>query len=299
MDFDRLKEFVCIAESGSIKKAAERLGITGATLSARMIHFEKDLGTKLFDRTKNAMMLTPAGEQLLPSALEILRDYRNIQRNIRAAAEHSYHHLRIAVCGTDMPLYLCSFLKQLTASNPHLELELLDDRSHGIVESLHSGVVDIYFAPTMNRFLPKGLSKNIFAASPQLVLLPQTHPLADRTTISIRDLEGECFLLYPQTSEPVIQDFQLQNLASSGISYRTYRTDTSPAFYSSLVSIGKGILLHPASMAHLPPHTVSLHVTDLPYPASSCFFYHRLNPKPDVQAFARDFLAFTHGGNQI
>ena len=103
MDFDRLAEFVAIANCRSIKKAAQELGISSATLSARMLRFEEYLGTTLFHRNREAVTLTPAGQQLLPSAQEILASYEKIHNDMHAAQEHSYHHLRIAICGTNLP----------------------------------------------------------------------------------------------------------------------------------------------------------------------------------------------------
>ena len=57
MEFERFEEFLAIAEHGSIKKAAPELGISSATLSARLIRFEEFVGTPLFERTGDAMAL--------------------------------------------------------------------------------------------------------------------------------------------------------------------------------------------------------------------------------------------------
>ena len=47
MDIERLKEFIEIADSGSLKKAAETLHVSAATLSARLKNFELSLGLPL------------------------------------------------------------------------------------------------------------------------------------------------------------------------------------------------------------------------------------------------------------
>lgn len=292
MDLNRLSEFAAIANSHSIKKAAQELGVSSATLSARMIRFEEYLGTPLFIRSNESITLTQAGHQLLPSALEILASSKKIHREMLAAQEHSYHHLRIAVCGTNLPLYLGPFLDQLNLSNPGIQLEIFDDSQYSIVDGLQSGAVDLYFAPAMEDFAPKGLSKNPISSSTQFVLIPRSHPLADRTMISIRELNNEQFLLYPQTAETIIRDFQLRNLQDSGIQFTTYDTNTASLFYKLLVPVGKGLLLRPTPMMDTTPNTVAIPVSDLKHPATMCFFYDKNNTKPDVQAFARDFPKF-------
>lgn len=292
MDFDRLAEFAAIAKLGSLKKAALELGISSATLSARMIRFEEHLGTPLFIRGRDTLTLTSAGRQLLPSALEILSSYSRISREMQSAQEHSYHQLRIAITGTNLPLYLGPFLDQLNLSNPGIQLEIFDDRQYGIAEGLQSGAVDIYFAPAMADYAPRGLSKNPVSTSTQFVILPRNHRLAERTMVSIRELDGEQFLLYPQTAEPAIRDFQLRNLQDAGIRYTIYDTGTASLFYKLLVPVGKGLLLRPTPMMDLPPNTVGIPVTDLKHPATNCFFYDKSNMKEDVLAFARDFPRF-------
>ena len=289
MDLDRLEEFSAVARLGSIKLAARELGISPATLSARIIKFEKLLGTSLFHRSGSGLTLTEAGECLLPNAMEILRSYKRIQRDVRTIHEHSYNRLRIAITGSTLPMHLGPFLDRLNQDHPNIQIELLDDNRFGIVDGLLSGYVDLYFATVLEDFPCKGLSQNpIFSPTPHIVL-PRSHRLADRTMISIRELDREQFLLYPCTAEPAIRDFQLRNLQDSGIHYTLYDSDTSVRFYKLLVPVGKGLLLRPTPMMDTPPNTVCIPVTDLPHSVTTCFFYNETNPNPDVLAFARDF----------
>ena len=122
--------------------------------------------------------------------------------------------------------------------------------------------------------------------------MPRGHRLANRTMVSIRELDREQFILYPPTAESAIRDFQLRNLQDSGIHYTLYDGDTSTLFYKLLVPVGKGLLLRPTPMMDVPPNAVCLPITGLPHPATMCFFFDKANPKADVQAFARDFPNF-------
>ena len=292
MDFDRLAEFAVVAKNSSIKKAALELGISSATLSARILRLESHFGVPLFNRSGAAVTLTPAGQQLLPSALEILSSYRKIQSEMQAVQAHTYHHLRIAVCGTNLPIYLGPFLDQLNIANPDFQIELIDDSRYSITDGLLSGAVDVYFAPVMEDFRPEALSRNPFAASAQFIVMPRNHRLAERSMISIRELDGESFILYPQTSESAIRDFQLRNLKASEIHYTVYDSETSPIFHKLLVPVGKGLLLRPSPMIDLPPNTVAIPVSDLKYPATPCFFYDKGTQRVDALAFVHDFSQF-------
>lgn len=289
MDLDRLTEFSVVARLGSIKLAARELGLSPATLSARIIKFEELLGTPLFLRNGSGLTLTAAGECLLPNALEILRSYKKIQRDVRAIHEHRYNRLRIAITGSNLPIHLGPFLDRLNLDHPNIQIELLDDNRYGIADGLLSGFVDLYFAPVLDDFSCKGLSQNPILSPAPHIVLPRSHRLADRTMISIRELDREQFLLYPRTAESAIREFQLRNLQDSGIHYTLYDSDTSARFYKLLVPMGKGLLLRPTPMMDTPPNAVCIPVSDLPHPATTCFFYNETNPNPDVLAFANDF----------
>lgn len=292
MDLERLEEFITIAQHGTLKEAAGVLGVSVATLSARLLRFEERLGTPLFYRTGNVLVLTNGGRQLLPNALEILSHYQAIRQDMLRAREHSYNKLRIAISGSSLPLHLGPFLDQLILNHPDMQLELLDDSRYGITDGLSSGAVDIYFAPVLEEPVPRNLFRQYIGSPGEYVLLPRSHPLADRSMISIRELDGERFILYPKTAEPAIRNFQIRNLQDSGIRYSIYESNTAVLFSKLLVPIGKGILLYATHMMDRPPNTVCIPVTDLPHHASICFFYQKINANPDVLAFARDYLTY-------
>lgn len=72
MDLKHLKNFVAIAEAGSISKAASLVHTVQPALSAHLSSLERDLGTQLFIRTSRGVELTDAGEKLLGHAKFIL-----------------------------------------------------------------------------------------------------------------------------------------------------------------------------------------------------------------------------------
>lgn len=292
MDLDRLAEFARAARCGSLKRLSQELGLPQATLAARLKAFEEDLGLELFERSARGLTLTQAGERLLPSAEEILDSLRQLRGELREAERHRYRRLRIAVSGSGLPLYLGPFLDELNLRYPDMSLELLDDSRFSIEDGLRSGAVDIYFAAVTRDFEIPGLTKTMVAASSQYVLLPRSHRLANRTTLSVKELDGESFVLYPRTKENSIRDFQLRNLKASGISYKVYESETSPLFYKLLVPIGKGLILSPRDMMDLPPNTVCISVTDIPFPAAPCFFYDRASLGEETEAFVRDYVIF-------
>jgi DNA-binding transcriptional LysR family regulator len=75
MKINTLKYFIVLAESKSINEAAHKLYISQPSLSKSIQLMEKELGYKLFYRTKQGINLTAAGSHILPDAKKIVKIY--------------------------------------------------------------------------------------------------------------------------------------------------------------------------------------------------------------------------------
>ena len=62
----QLEYFVAIADAGSLRQAAQRLGVTQPTLTVQLRALEEVLGVTLFERTRSATLLTPGGRAYCP-----------------------------------------------------------------------------------------------------------------------------------------------------------------------------------------------------------------------------------------
>ena len=75
MERRQLEYFVAVVQHGGFSRAAEAEHVSQPSLSQAIASLEKDLGTPLFHRVGRTVKLTSAGEVLLPSARQILRDH--------------------------------------------------------------------------------------------------------------------------------------------------------------------------------------------------------------------------------
>lgn len=60
-----LRGFYYIAETGSIRRAAQLMNRSASTLSYQLRELEENLNTVLFDRYRKGMLITPEGRKLL------------------------------------------------------------------------------------------------------------------------------------------------------------------------------------------------------------------------------------------
>lgn len=298
MNLDRLHEFVVLAECGSLSAAAGELNLAPATLSARFRGFEESLDTKLLIAGEHGLLPTDAGRILLNHARNILATYRATANAIATASRHAYRRLRIALAETSLPIFLGPFLDRINRTWPDVRIDLVNGSRLPMAESLLRGTVDLYCTLLMDETVPEGLIRMNIARPFHHVLLPREHRLAQHSSISIRELDRECFILSPNSEEPCIRNFQLTNLAAAGIRYRTYDSETDAVYTALLVPIGKGVLLMPSPSPNLPPNTVALSVRDLPYPATPCIFACRQSANPDVDEFMAGFAGFLREASQ-
>src|SRR3984893_10596938 len=68
IDWDDVRFFLAVARGGSVRAAAERLGVNHATVLRRIAQLEKRLGVHMFEKLPSGYRLTAAGEEVLEFA---------------------------------------------------------------------------------------------------------------------------------------------------------------------------------------------------------------------------------------
>ncbi len=107
---DRMREFLAVADTGSISEAARTLGIPRETLSRRMASLESDLRVRLIIRRTTRLALTHAGEELHRRAQRIIADSDAAWHAVRRLDDTPRGLLRVSVTG---PHFLDLFIRYL------------------------------------------------------------------------------------------------------------------------------------------------------------------------------------------
>lgn len=142
MDIDLARTFLEIVAAGTLNKAAERLHITQATVSARLQKLESELGAQLFVRNKAGTRLTNAGQALVPYATELTQTWARAQRALATPAVLD----GTLSLGGEFSLWsavLLNWLVNLRRTKPGVVLRSFVDDASGLVESVQQGRLDI------------------------------------------------------------------------------------------------------------------------------------------------------------
>jgi DNA-binding transcriptional LysR family regulator len=245
-----LRYFVAVAEERHFGRAAERLHIAQPSVSQQIARLERELGTRLLDRSPRKVTLTDVGTRVLEAARETL-----------AAADRVAVTARPARCGTvrigtaaGLTARLERGIDVLRAQYPDFELVLADLPLAGRLAALRRGELDLALA--RGRISGPGLRALPAWTEPLHVVVPAGHPLAQRDAVALRELEGSALRLAGQADHPELHDAAISALNAAGVRPLLGRAAGSAA--ETVVEIGSSGPDGPGSWALLPADLVDL-----------------------------------------
>jgi DNA-binding transcriptional LysR family regulator len=123
--WDDFRYFLALHRNGTLKAAAQQLGVDQATVGRRISALEESLGTQLFEKRSDGYFLTLAGERVLPTLQATEENLLSVERIIAGRDERVEGLVRIAMPGALANHWLIPRLRRLLEKHPKLELEIL------------------------------------------------------------------------------------------------------------------------------------------------------------------------------
>jgi LysR family transcriptional regulator, nitrogen assimilation regulatory protein len=188
MDFKQLKTFICVAETGSLSRASDRLRIAQPALSRQIKLLEHSVGVPLFDRHVRGMELTEAGSDLLRQVSGPLYQLEQSVAHVRSQGKRISGQVTLGVLPTVTPALAVHLLQRVGKELPGVTLHLKEAYSTSLLEWLQDGTVDAGFlyGPTEAYHL-----RTSALLTEDIVLLSPPGALPDQgDSISIHQLAG-------------------------------------------------------------------------------------------------------------
>ncbi len=139
----QLRYFDALSRELHFGRAAEACAVTQPALSMQIQEFEQNLQLKLIERTRSGIQLTPQGEEVARRAAKILSETRDLIDLARAGDSLLTGALRLGVIPSVAPYILPPLLPLLRAEHPELELSLRETQTHGLIQELSDGKLDV------------------------------------------------------------------------------------------------------------------------------------------------------------
>jgi len=125
VDWNALKIFLAIAESGTLAGAAKSLQVNHSTVFRRLNTFEDEIGGRLFERLSHGYELTQMGEELLVEAKKIAASFDDMERHIVGKDIQPKGTVKITAPNNIAYRYLPRYLTEFNQSYPDIKIELL------------------------------------------------------------------------------------------------------------------------------------------------------------------------------
>jgi DNA-binding transcriptional LysR family regulator len=234
-----LRALVAIADEGSFRRAAERLGYTQSAISHQIAALERRLDSSLFSRPggRGAVRLTAAGEIAYQHARRVLAALATLDVEVRATERGERETLRIGVFQTAAAELVPPALRTLRERRPGVEVALVECvRADQVVDALARGRVEVAFQ--LNPEPLNAVEAIPVRDDPWVFLTWRGSPLAEAARPSFDLLDGVEVVAWSQHWEIQIELEELWR--RRGVAPRVvYRTDDNIALLR-LVAAGLG-----------------------------------------------------------
>ena len=221
MNINQLRMVLALAKSGSMTITARKLNVTQPALTYQLNNIEKELGFKVFNRSRTGTTLTREGTFFCDELRQVLDDYDEAVRLARSFAQGASTIKRVKIGTSEVSRTFAALLLHVASG------ELADNSITTIAcgsispfELLSHGIIDLWScSDAVLDATDKGLDlrfETLFEAA-LVAHVPVDHPLSHRESLSIEDLAGEDILLWPRGEVSRACDALRDELTERGI----------------------------------------------------------------------------------
>ncbi len=196
MTLTELRYIVAVAREHHFGKAAKACHVSQPTLSVAIKKLEEELGVAIFERGSSEVSLSPIGERIVQQAQQALEAAENVKQVALHGKNQLAGPIRIGAIYTVGPYLYPELIPLLRKAAPEMPLVVEENYTSVLTEKLKQGELDVIFIALP--FEEQGIVTQPLYEEPFIVLLPSSHPLTSRKTISSRMLEDENVLLLGQ-----------------------------------------------------------------------------------------------------
>ena len=208
MTLQNLRYVIEVANCRSFSKAAQTLYMSQSALSTAIKEVEDELGTKIFQRTNRGVALTTDGEDCLKYCREIIERSDYLLSRYQA---HNAGHTTFSVSSQHLPFAIRAFQELINGHLPDAyDAAMREDSTYAILHDVsteRSELGIVAFHGEQLKLMHRSLYVNDlqFHGMDELktyVFMRKDHPLANRDTLSLTDLQDYPFVTYDQEETP-------------------------------------------------------------------------------------------------
>jgi DNA-binding transcriptional LysR family regulator len=286
MELRHIRYFIAAAEEQHFGRAAERLHVTRPAVSQIIADLESELGTPLFERLAHHVRLTAAGRTLLPHCVRIVDELNDAFAITKRVGQGKRGTLSIGYGSlTLMHSIFRAAVKQFRETYPEVSLSLIEMSSGLQSKAIADKKINagfMHLGPGPGRMHKRRtefsnregtvLESLRIQTSSLGVAVSTDHWLANKSSVSLKDLASEPFVVDPRSSSsPSVG--QLYTLCQkAGFEPNVVQEVSTIASQLNLISCGMGIGLAVMGKGFTYPSGLTLVPLDnITYPVNFIF----------------------------
>lgn len=261
MELRQLKYFIEVAKQEHISDAAETLHVAQSAVSRQIANLESELGVSLLEREGRNVKLTPIGKIFAEHAMIGLKAIDNAKQQIYEYLDPERGTIRVgfpsSLASHTLPNVISTFKKEY----PHIGFHLRQGSNNFLINAIKQRDIDLAFiGPVPTR--DPDIHGDILFMEKIVVLLPETHPLATQTRLSLYQLAGESFVFFPEGF--ILREIAVNACLQAGFRPNIPFVGEDLDAIKGLVSAGIGVTLLPEITLYenLPKNTVKIQILD-------------------------------------
>lgn len=195
-----IEAFIAVAETGSVNRAALRLGLTQPAVTRRLQRFEALMGGAiLLDRSSKPPVMTAAGRDALDYCRRVIKAVSELKASASPSGSPT-GELRIGIAHSLAEVVLAAPIEALRRRLPSLRLIVSADWTARLVEKVRNGALDCAVGLTSVRpEIPSGVTVTPIGCERVVVVAGPffTSPRKRKKGLHLRDLADEAWVLNP------------------------------------------------------------------------------------------------------
>ncbi|MCR5449311.1 MAG: LysR family transcriptional regulator [Solobacterium sp.] len=193
MDFDTIRIFLAVQDTGSISKASQYLYISQSSISRRLSALEEEINTKLLirEKGKSTISLTPAGESFLQIARQMEILYKDVE-TLSQSPERSY--LSIGSVGSPVSFPFSHFNPDFVTRHPEICLSVHLYHTNDIYKRVSNHFIDIGYVSFQNNY--PDIICSPFVSFPFVLITRNDSPYRDNMDIEELPADKELYIRY-------------------------------------------------------------------------------------------------------
>ncbi|MDQ1034845.1 DNA-binding transcriptional LysR family regulator [Streptomyces sp. V3I8] len=253
MEARHLRYALALAEHAHFGRAAGALGIAQPPLSKQIADLEREVGTRLFDRTRQGVFPTAAGKAFLSRARKALDEIAAASVDAARAARGETGRLRLGFIASALLEPLPDVLSRFGRERPDVRLELHEMATRRSTAALVTGELDV----AIGLGPPGGIGAEQLVSVPIghdhiVAVVSSTHPYAGQPSVDVDQLRRQPLIVAPGEDEPAVATGlrTLLGTDSPALSGATVARDIHTII--GLAACGVGVGLGPSRMLTAP-----------------------------------------------